>query len=65
LRARKALSVSQDQVTIGGKTQTVTDEQTGAPPEVRARREAIEAAKANERPLPEEALADLAIMKRH
>jgi hypothetical protein len=41
----------------------VKDERTGVPPEVRAWGEAIEAAKANERQLPEEALADLEIIE--
>lgn len=57
------VSLSRDKVTIGDKIETVQDEKTGVPPEVRAWGEALTAGKLNARQSPEEALADLELLE--
>lgn len=57
------VSVSGSKVTVGEDTKDVEDEKTGVPPEVRKWGDALKAGKANERQIPEEALADLELLE--
>ena len=57
------VSISRDKVTIDNKVDTVEDERTGVPPEVRAWGEALVAGSPNARQSPEEALADLELIE--
>ena len=57
------VSVDRPKVTIDDKTDTIEDEKTGVPPEVRQWGRALAAGSANSRQSPEEALADLELLE--
>jgi len=57
------VSISGNKVTVDGKTEEVTDERTGVPPEVRKWGEALAAGTVNEKQSPEEGLADLELIE--
>lgn len=57
------VSISGNKVTVDGKTEEVTDERTGVPPEVRKWGEALAAGTVDPNQSPEEGLADLELIE--
>jgi predicted dehydrogenase len=57
------VSISRDKVTVGDRVESVQDEKTGVPPEVRAWGESLVSRKPNPKQTPEEALGDLELLE--
>jgi predicted dehydrogenase len=57
------VTVNLDKVTVNDKIESIEDERTGVPPEVREWGKALAAGKVNPKQSPEEALADLELLE--